>query len=90
MSDNKERKIFEDFQEVDCNECERWWTNQCDGAKTHGKGSNLRCTSFLATRNVVIPEQIKSLQRENTRIIVCIILLAVGLLAHCLGHILGG
>lgn len=86
----KAPKRFEDWEEVDCNECERYWLNQCDGAKTHGKGSKLTCTSFLATRNIVIPEQIKSLQRANTRTMVCLILLAIGMILHCLGHIFGG
>ncbi len=86
----KTPKRFEDWEEVDCNECERYWLNQCDGAKTHGKGSKLTCTSFLATRNVVIPEQIKSLQKENIRTRVCIILLAFGMILHCLTHIFGG
>lgn len=52
-------KRFEDWYEVDCNECERWWLNQCDGAC---KGSQKPCNSFLATRSVVIPAQIKSLK----------------------------
>lgn len=57
-----EQKRFEDWTEVDCSECERWWTSQCDGAK---KGSRTPCNSFLATRSIVIPEQIKDLQRAN-------------------------
>lgn len=91
MSDKTNKpKIFEDWEEVDCNNCERYWLNQCDGAKTHGKGSNLRCTSFLATRNIVIPEQIKALQNENMRMRVCIGLLALALIIHCLTHVFGG
>ena len=86
----KEPKRFEDWEEVSCNECERWWLNQCDGAKTHGKGSKMPCTSFLATRRVVIPIQIKSLQKANTRMRVCIVLLVVAQILHCLGHIFGG
>lgn len=58
MSD---KKIFDDFKEVECNECERWWLNQCDGAC---KGSQKPCSSFLATRSVVIPAQIKSLKSQ--------------------------
>lgn len=88
MSDKP--KIFEDWEEVDCNNCERYWLNQCDGAKTHGKGSNLPCTSFLATRSIVIPEQIKSLQEENMRTRVCIVLLSLIELIHILIHSFGG
>lgn len=56
-------KIFDDFPTVDCNECERWWTNQCDGAKSSSKGSKMPCNSFLATRSVVIPKEIERLKR---------------------------
>lgn len=92
MSDtNKNKpKRFEAWEEVDCNECERWWLNQCDGAKTLGKGSKMPCNSFLATRNVVIPLQIKSLQKANMGMRVCITLLALGMIVHCLTHIFGG
>ena len=62
MSNN--RKIFDDFPTVDCNECEsceRWWLNQCDGVSV---GSTKPCNSFLATRSILIPKQLKSLQRR--------------------------
>ena len=86
----KEPKRFEDWEEVDCNECERYWLNQCDGAKTLGKGSNLPCTSFLATRKVVIPLQIKALQNENKSVTKCIVLLSLIELIHILIHLFGG
>lgn len=54
-------KRFEDWTTVDCNECEHYWTNSCDGAC---KGSQKPCNSFLATRSVIIPEQIKSLRSQ--------------------------
>lgn len=54
-------KRFEDWTTVDCNECEHYWTNSCDGAC---KGSQKPCNSFLATRSVIIPEQIKSLRKQ--------------------------
>lgn len=90
MSASHKEKIFEDWEEVDCNECERWWLNQCDGAKTHGKGSKLTCTSFLATRKVVIPLQIKALQKANKGMMRCVILLSVVELLHILIHLFGG
>lgn len=61
MSD---KKIFGEFQEVECNECERYWLNQCDGAKCSNKAQKVPCNSFLATRGVVIPKQIEQLNKE--------------------------
>ena len=92
MSKNTSKR-FEDWEEVDCNECVHWWDNSCDGVtprKMNEKGSKMPCNSFLATRNVVIPLQIKSLQRANTRMRVCISLLIVADILHCLVHIFGG
>lgn len=56
----KQSKRFEDWEEVSCNECSHYWDNSCDGAC---KGSQKPCNSFLATRSVVIPAQLKRLQR---------------------------
>ncbi len=57
MSDKP--KVFDDFYEVDCNECEHYWTNTCDGVP---KGANRSCNSFSATREVVIPKKIERLE----------------------------
>lgn len=89
MSENKS-KVFEDWEEVDCNECERYYLNQCDGAKTHGKGSNLRCTSFLATRKVVIPIQIKRLQNDVKWLTIGIVGIAIIDMVFTLLLIFGG
>lgn len=59
MSD-KLNKRFEDWEEVNCNECSRYWDNSCDAVK---KGSTRLCNSFLATRSVVLPEEIKELKK---------------------------
>jgi hypothetical protein len=57
MSENN--RIFDEFPKVDCNECSRYWDNSCDGVL---KGSEKPCNSFLATRSVILPEEIKSLK----------------------------
>lgn len=61
MSDEKKR--FEDWKKVDCEDCQRWWLNECDGVNASSKGSGRLCNSYLATRKVVLPHQIKKLQR---------------------------
>lgn len=67
-------KIFDDFKGIDCNDCERWWLNQCDGVT---KGTERPCNSFLATRRVIIPEQIKSLNKRLKYLGSAIIVLAI-------------
>ena len=61
-------KRFDDWPKVDCEECERWWTNQCDGAS---KGSSKPCNVFLATRRTSLPldvarlsQAVRGLKRE--------------------------
>ena len=52
--------IFDEWtHEVDCNNCARYWEDSCDGVPEEQKR---HCTSFLATRSIVIPNQIKELQ----------------------------
>ena len=60
---DKEPKRFSEWVEVDCNQCERWWLNQCDGCKDTLKGSKMPCNSFLATRQVKIPQEINELKK---------------------------
>lgn len=53
---------FSDWDEcttVDCNDCDEWWRNKCDGVY---RGQERPCTAFKASRRVSIPLKIKSLQ----------------------------
>lgn len=79
-------KRFEDWEQVDCNGCGRYWDSSCDGAS---KDTKKPCNSYLATRSVVIPAKINELQTEIVAIKVgfgiCILALTVGLLATRLG-----
>ena len=56
-----EKTKFDDWAEVkDCNSCDHYWNDTCDGVP---EGQKRNCTAFVATRSVVIPEQIKSLRK---------------------------
>lgn len=58
-SNETKPKRFE-FPEVDCNECEHYWVNQCDGSNL---GSKRLCKEFLATRQSNIPLEIKAIEK---------------------------
>ena len=60
---SEEPKRFSEWVEVDCNECQRYWDNSCDGCKDSLKGSKTPCNSFLATRSVIIPQEIEALKK---------------------------
>lgn len=60
MSD---KKIFDDYN-VDCNDCQHYWTDTCDGVK---QGSTRLCKEFVATRRTNIPEQIEMLSNRLIR-----------------------
>lgn len=55
-----DKKIFDDYN-VDCNDCQRYWNDQCDGVKP---GSTRLCKEFLATRRTNIPDQIEKLSQR--------------------------
>lgn len=56
MTDSKR---FEDWEQVDCNKCARYYDSSCDGVE---KGSKKPCNSYIATRDIVLPEKIKRLE----------------------------
>ena len=75
-SNEMKPKRFE-FPEVDCNECEHYWVNQCDGSNL---GSKRLCKEFLATRQSNIPLEIKSLRNDLKWVKQAILLLLVALI----------
>ena len=80
-----EPKRFEDWNIVDCNECSHYWDNSCDGVS---KDNKRVCNSFIATRNVVIPEQIKRLQKVVKGLLWGFSGITVSLIIHYLGILL--
>lgn len=85
MGDNK--KIFDDFPTVDCNECESWWLNQCDGVT---EGPQKLCTAFKAVRRVNIPSEIERLRSALKCLTGSIIILYFVMLFHIIACVVGG
>lgn len=56
----EDKRIFDEYQ-VDCNECQSYWLDQCDGVSV---GSQKACTAFKAIRRTDLPEQIKKLEKS--------------------------
>lgn len=72
------KQIFDDFPKVNCNGCEHYYTNSCDGVP---EGSEKLCKSFIATRDISIPEELESLKKRMKSLeIGWIILLALYLI----------
>ena len=90
-----ENKRFDDYKPVDCNECGRYWDNSCDGVKCDvnsdksSTGSTRLCNSFLPTRSVVIPEQIKSLEKRVDSLSGTVVVLTVVMLLYMVFHLFG-
>lgn len=81
---------FEDWtdcKQVDCNQCSHYYDNSCDGIP---EGSQKLCTSFLATRRVVIPLQIKRLQNAVNKLVWGYLFTTAALLIHIITHVFGG
>lgn len=57
---NQKLKVFDDFPTVDCEECEHWQLNKCDG---HYVGTESSCTAYKVVRRLNTPLEIKALQK---------------------------
>ena len=82
-----EQKRFENWEEVDCNDCACYWDNSCDGVK---EGTKKPCNSFVASRKVSIPGQIKALQQSVKTLWFMVTLIVALLSYHILLNIFGG
>ena len=58
-------KRFDEWSEVDCNQCQHYWNDSCDSVQ---QGVKRPCNSFLATRKVNIPAKLDSLKIKVKRI----------------------
>lgn len=57
-----EKSKFDDWSAIkDCNKCEPYWNNQCDGATV---GTEMPCNAFVAVRRVSIPAEIKAIRKH--------------------------
>ena len=55
------KKVFDDFPTVDCNDCEQYYLNTCDGVS---EAQNRPCTAFKPVRGMNMPKEIKSLRTQ--------------------------
>lgn len=56
---------FDDWEDlVDCNKCQRYFDDTCDGTKV---GHKKKCNSFVATRASDLPDRIFTLECECRR-----------------------
>lgn len=83
---SQQSKRFQDWVEVDCNECARYWDSSCDAVQ----GSQRPCNSFLATRSIIIPAKIKSLEKSFKWLTIATLLLAISQIIHIVSCVVGG
>lgn len=73
-------KIFDEWNEiVDCNECEKYWLNQCDGVPIDDAK---RCNSYVAIRSGDILKRMDKLELSSDVNFLVTVLLAVILFVH--------
>lgn len=67
---------FDDWEDaVDCNDCEHYLTNKCDGVS---EGATKPCNSFSATRKVLFPERLEALEQAVRSLRVTVALIGIG------------
>lgn len=52
---------FDEYDYVDCNQCQEYWTDNCDGVPER---SERPCTSFKAIRAIDIPQEVAALRTQ--------------------------
>ena len=61
MSKVEVKRVFDGWDDVDCEDCGRYWDSSCDGLKP---GMRKQCGSYVATRKVVTLNRIEKLERK--------------------------
>lgn len=82
-----EQKRFENWEEVSCNDCACYWDNSCDGVK---EGTKKLCNSFVASRQLTIPAEIKKLKKDVKHLRMSLILADVVIILHLVSHLIWG
>lgn len=77
-------KIFDEY-EVDCNTCESYWNNQCDGVKV---GTTRNCNSYKATKKVDILDSVSELKHSVKYLTISSISITLAFLIHLIGEYL--
>lgn len=83
----EQNKRFEEWDEVDCNECTHYWDNSCDAVK---QDERRQCNSFLATRRVVIPARLNALENRVRLLSIGCMLSGIAIVLLSLVNLLGG
>lgn len=79
-SDNK---IFEEWEEVDCNTCQHYWDSSCDTVGAFRKP----CNSYIATRRIDIPRRIELLDNQVMVLNWCAIILGIAAIVNLVMHL---
>ena len=77
-------KIFDDYN-VECSECQKYWLDQCDGAKPN---TTRQCNSYVATKKVDIPQKIVKLEDKVKSLTLLTVFTSIILLFHLLGELI--
>lgn len=73
--------LFEPWSEVECDDCECYWNNQCDGVK---EDVTKPCKSYVATRRSNMKEDIDYLKSWVKRLKFSLIVLDIAFIIHLL------
>lgn len=83
---SNEPKRFEEWKDVECDECARYWDSSCDGVP---QDAHKPCRSFVANRRVSIEGRVNALENAVHSLRINILCTAVPLILHILFHLMG-
>jgi hypothetical protein len=76
-------KVFEEWEQVDCNTCQHYWDSSCDSVGAFKKP----CNSYVATRRIDIPRRIELLDEQVKKLTWFDILIGVSFIIHVVMHL---
>lgn len=78
---------FDEWDDLkDCNNCDNYWNDTCDGVPENQKRN---CQSYVATRKVTIPKQIEKLQHNVNLLFQFNVAMGIIFIIHLISHIIG-
>lgn len=77
-----ENKRFDDWRDElkDCNNCELYWLNTCDGVS---QGDERVCKAYKVTRNLSIPKKLNDLELSVKCLVLAQIIQVILIIAIC-------
>lgn len=81
-----DEKRFDDWVEVECNDCERYWTDQCDGLP---EGKTKPCGSYMACRKTDYAKRLRAVEKKTEDLEISKTILGIAVILLAVARLVG-